>query len=1454
MLSLLIAIPTTFAFDSDNVVSSDANSPILETDYYFDANLDNDTGDGSIDNPYRDLTYDRIEDDSIIHLKDGEYNIYYSKTVRNVTIIGQDAEKSIINGNGYTFTVSTSFTLCNVTLMNLKITNNGNLTAIGTIFRDSTSTNGGAIRSQFSSNVYIYNCTFSNNTATKGGAIYKEGGILSISNSTFISNTASDYGGAIYCGHTSDFCVNDTLFSNNQAIRYFGGSIYLVDSDFTALNMIIANSSSNFGGAIMARESNLNMANLTARENRAKYNGGAIYTIYGELYIYESLLQSNQALNGGAIFTDMLDEYECIGNDFTGNFANYTGGAVYDVCSDITLEDNTYTDNHAAFEDDFCLLDVPDTFVGDGNYTLLKFNSTDDGDLPSRYDLRELGLDTPVKHQENGGNCWAFSAIAALETAILKATGVSYDLSEGNMKNLMSLYSEYGWDMDTNNGGFLKMAYGYLTSWLGPVNESDDEYSDSSFLSAVLHSFFHVQNIMFLERSSYTDNDAIKRAIMNYGAVGTSLYMMGKTYQYYTGTNANNHAVAIVGWDDNLAFDGAPGHGGWIVKNSWGPSWGDNGYFYVSYYDVSFAKPGDIGDTFVFVFNDTMRYDKNYQYDLPGETDYFLNFTSDVWYKNKFVSTDDEYLVAVSTQFNKQTNWDLAVYVNDELKLTQSGFSLPGYYTISLNQLIPLMEGDEFEVEFKITVDGDAGVPISESVSLNCEFYQPGVSFISYDGENWTDFYDLEWTYPDHIYNSQVACIKAFTILNEITTTLTLTAEYNGTNPVNIIASVCDDEGNPVCNYKVDFYLDGEIISVDVTNGVAGLTYNFNNFTNNVYALFRGTGYVASFDSCVINISKSVADLTLDVSRYVNDVVLNIHSSYPVNDVATLKINNDIYPVLLTNGEGSLALNNLENGLYTVNVTLSDDCIYKGSLADSFTVDVKNASIFADDLVTSDIEMFTYSALLLDEDLNPIGSKTVIFTLNGVTYNKTTDSKGRASITTRLDSGNYSIDMAFFGNDYFPCLISKNILVKPHVDFTIDYTTYLNTVSFDISTSIAVNDTFVIKIDNVIYESDDGHLTIDYLDNGKYVLELSLLDGSAYDYNPFYYNFTVDVQTPVIIAGDFNTSYLSNATYMIVVVDVDSNPVGDIDVKFTFNGQTTYAKTNAKGQAFVYINLVNGVYILEIATLENSRYYSVNVVRTILVNSTIILDNPVKAANSNYVIRLLDVDNNPLANATAEIVYGGVSYSLNSDKDGYVYLKVSKVGTFAMNILNTFSGEVLSTSVKVVSRITQNKAVTMYYGAGKSYSVRVCNDNGAFEKGLKVTFKLNGKTYTRTTDANGYASLKISLKPGKYTVVASYGGSSVSNKITVKTTIITKNIIVKKGKTIKFNAKLLNSKGKILKNKFVTFKFKGKTYKVKTDSKGIATLKLNNPYKVGTYNIYTKYGSLTVKNNIKIRK
>ena len=181
------------------------------------------------------------------------------------------------------------------------------------------------------------------------------------------------------------------------------------------------------------------------------------------------------------------------------------------------------------------------------------------------------------------------------------------------------------------------------------------------------------------------------------------------------------------------------------------------------------------------------------------------------------------------------------------------------------------------------------------------------------------------------------------------------------------------------------------------------------------------------------------------------------------------------------------------------------------------------------------------------------------------------------------------------------------------------------------------------------------------------------------------------------------------------------------------------------------------------------------------------------------------------------------------------------------------NGEILRDSIDVLPRITENKDFTMYFNNGASYKVRIFDDYGNPVSGKYVTFKINGKEYKRKSNSNGYALLKIGLSPKTYTISAAYKGFNVTNKIVVKPILTAKNISKKKTILTKFSAKLVNGKGKPLNAKLITFKFKGKTYKVKTNNKGFATLVLKN-LNIGKYVVTTKYGKSTIKNTIRVIK
>ena len=195
--------------------------------------------------------------------------------------------------------------------------------------------------------------------------------------------------------------------------------------------------------------------------------------------------------------------------------------------------------------------------------------------------------------------------------------------------------------------------------------------------------------------------------------------------------------------------------------------------------------------------------------------------------------------------------------------------------------------------------------------------------------------------------------------------------------------------------------------------------------------------------------------------------------------------------------------------------------------------------------------------------------------------------------------------------------------------------------------------------------------------------------------------------------------------------------------------------------------------------------------------------------------------------------------TVTADRDGFVQLSFSK-GKLEVKIVP---------KTKIVS-----KNLVKYYKQSKQFKVRVYGADGKPAVGKFVNFTIGKHTYKVRTDKKGYATLKINMKPGKYTVITKFEDVKVKNKITVKTTLITKNKSKKVKKSAKFKIKVLNSKGKAYKNQLVKVKFKGKTYKLKTNKKGIAIFKIPKKLKVGKYKIKTTYKGLTNSNRITVKK
>jgi len=409
--------------------------------------------------------------------------------------------------------------------------------------------------------------------------------------------------------------------------------------------------------------------------------------------------------------------------------------------------------------------------------------------LPSSYDLRIQGKLTPIRNQDGCGDCWAFATYSSLESCLL--TNETWDFSENNL-NVSS-----GFDIGCCIGGNSYMSAAYLARWSGPVSQSDDPetWTGCTTVSGVA-ARKHIQEVLFLPlRTSATDNNTIKQAVMTYGAVYTAILVTGgagylppysdayynaSTYAYYyNGTAATDHAIAIVGWDDSFAASNfstvPPGNGAFIIRNSWGTAWGQSGYFYMSYYDTWVGRE----ENAVFVSPDsTDKYSRNYQYDPLGWVSSFgTGSSSNYWGANIFTAVGAEQLRAVSfyTPVVNST-YQIYVYTNatsgptsGTLASSTSGTNaLPGYFTIALPTVVNLTASQKFSVVVKFTTPGyNWPVPIEYAYSgySSGATAAAGQSYYSSSGSSWTDFTS---------YNSTMnACIKAFTSVNDVSVTLT---------------------------------------------------------------------------------------------------------------------------------------------------------------------------------------------------------------------------------------------------------------------------------------------------------------------------------------------------------------------------------------------------------------------------------------------------------------------------------------------------------------------------------------------------------------------------------------------------------------------------------------------------------------------------------------------------------
>jgi C1A family cysteine protease len=406
--------------------------------------------------------------------------------------------------------------------------------------------------------------------------------------------------------------------------------------------------------------------------------------------------------------------------------------------------------------------------------------SPDRGALPSdeKYDMRDPNNDdnfsdtllTPVRDQGLCNTCWAFTTYGVLESFLKWSFDLSdsvNDYSEDNLRH------RHGFDWKPDDGGNMKMSTAYLARHDGPISESDDPYTcGSTDFCSDCTPVRHVDNAVFMPvRSGVTDNVYIKEAIVQHGALYTSIYYHDSFYNnsdhtyYYDGPNDSNHGVVIVGWDDNKGT-AADEDGAFIVRNHWGTSWGESGYFYVSYYDKSIAFKQI--NYFIDEDDSQLDFDTIFQYDRLGWTGSIGYGDGSDWGANIFIPRENGEIVAVgfyavasnmSYEIDIYDDFNGTTFSNSLLGKAQPGsVEYSGYYTVKLDTPVAVSRNDNFAVVVKFNIPGEpypipTEGPISGYASTTAG---SGESYISPDGVTFSDIVGSPGC------SSTNVCIKAF--------------------------------------------------------------------------------------------------------------------------------------------------------------------------------------------------------------------------------------------------------------------------------------------------------------------------------------------------------------------------------------------------------------------------------------------------------------------------------------------------------------------------------------------------------------------------------------------------------------------------------------------------------------------------------------------------------------------
>ncbi|WP_304159225.1 Ig-like domain-containing protein [Methanobrevibacter smithii] len=369
------------------------------------------------------------------------------------------------------------------------------------------------------------------------------------------------------------------------------------------------------------------------------------------------------------------------------------------------------------------------------------------------------------------------------------------------------------------------------------------------------------------------------------------------------------------------------------------------------------------------------------------------------------------------------------------------------------------------------------------------------------------------------------------------------------------------------------------------------------------------------------------------------------------------------------------------------------------------------------------------SGKLLDNNSNPIINQTVSININGMSYNKITDSNGTFGMNINLDPNVYNFTVAYNGSDiYNPALknakvtilsvIESNDLVKYYRNESQYYATFLdekgNPIANNTAVTFNINGVFYTQYTN---ENGTAKLNIQLYPK-KYIITAIHPKGEKKGYN-------IDV-LPTIVSKDLVKYYKNESQYYATFLDKQGNPIANnTAVTFNINGVFYTQYTNENGTAKLNINLNPGNYI--ITAMHPDGLQTGN---NVFVNKTLItydISQPCnKTGTATFTAEVLDGQGRPLGNASVTFLIAGKVLTKLTDEKGIAFINI-KAYPGVYTITTTYNGYSVGKTLEIYNNETgfkrynlgsnENGTVYLYKSIGNTSSkVRV-----AYIIGVHVT-------------------------------------------------------------------------------------------------------------------------------------